>query len=366
MAGYVRQSAASIITTATVTASPLNAEFNALAATFNATTGHTHSGGTGDGPKLPITSMADIADMKVMGNVSGSLGAVGPVAILDEDNMASNSATSLVTQQSAKAYADLMLPLTGGTMSGDIDAGTNTVTGLGTPSAASDAATKTYVDTAISSLVASAPGALDTLNELAASLGDDDDFAGTMTTSLATKLPLAGGTMTGNIDLNGQFVTNLITPTQTHHATSKAYVDGILGSATDASDSADAAAVSAAAALVSEGNADDSDTYAQEWATKVEDSAVSVAAGGDASTTFSALHHAAKAAASAAGVGTEFADNVFRVNDNSDATKQIAIEASGITTGTTRTLTAQDKDGTIAVLEDVNKLRLYQHFMMGS
>jgi hypothetical protein len=291
MAGYTRQSAASIITTATITAAPLNNEFNALVAAFNATTGHTHSGGTGDGPKLPITSMADIADMKVMGNVSGSLGAVGPVAILDEDDMTSNSATSLVTQQSVKAYADLMLPLaggtmsgeinagtniitglgtpvgvsdavtkaysdlklplTGGTMSGDIDAGTNTVTGLGAPSAASDAATKTYVDSAISSLVASAPGALDTLNEIAASLGDDADFAGTMTTSLATKLPLSGGTMTGNIDLNGQFITNLITPTQTHHATSKAYVDGILGSATASSDSADAAAVSAASAASS-------------------------------------------------------------------------------------------------------------------
>jgi hypothetical protein len=44
-----------------------------------------------------------------------------------------------------------------------------------------------YVDTAISNLIDSAPGALDTLNELAASLGDDDDFAGSMTTALAGK-----------------------------------------------------------------------------------------------------------------------------------------------------------------------------------
>lgn len=47
-----------------------------------------------------------------------------------------------------------------------------------------------YVDNAIAALVDTAPGALDTLNELAASLGDDADFAGTVTTSLATKAPL--------------------------------------------------------------------------------------------------------------------------------------------------------------------------------
>ena len=49
-------------------------------------------------------------------------------------------------------------------------------------------ATETYVTTAVSNLVDTAPAALDTLNELAAALGDDADFAGTVTTSLSTKL----------------------------------------------------------------------------------------------------------------------------------------------------------------------------------
>jgi hypothetical protein len=44
--------------------------------------------------------------MKALGNVSGSLGVVAEVSILDEDNMASDSATSLATQQSIKAYTD--------------------------------------------------------------------------------------------------------------------------------------------------------------------------------------------------------------------------------------------------------------------
>ena len=58
-------------------------------------------------------------------------------------------------------------------------------------------ASETYVDTAVSNLVDSAPGTLDTLNELAAALGDDANFSTTVTNSIATKLPLAGGTLTG-------------------------------------------------------------------------------------------------------------------------------------------------------------------------
>jgi len=49
-------------------------------------------------------------------------------------------------------------------------------------------ANKTYVDTAISNLVDAAPGLLDTLNEIAAAIGDDANFATTITTALATKL----------------------------------------------------------------------------------------------------------------------------------------------------------------------------------
>lgn len=45
---------------------------------------------------------------------------------------------------------------------------------------------------AIDALVGGAPGALDTLNELAAAIGDDDDFAAAVTTALAGKQPLHG------------------------------------------------------------------------------------------------------------------------------------------------------------------------------
>ncbi|EGF9896607.1 phage tail protein [Salmonella enterica] len=51
-------------------------------------------------------------------------------------------------------------------------------------------ATTAYVRAAISALVGSSPEALDTLNELAAALGNDPNFATTMTNALAGKQPL--------------------------------------------------------------------------------------------------------------------------------------------------------------------------------
>lgn len=55
---------------------------------------------------------------------------------------------------------------------------------------------KTEVDAAIAALVDSAPDAINTLNELAAALGDDPNFATTMTNALAGKLSSADGAVT--------------------------------------------------------------------------------------------------------------------------------------------------------------------------
>lgn len=73
----------------------------------------------------------------------------------------------------------------------------NSPTFTGVPSAPTAAAstnttqiaTTAFVRTEISNLVASAPAALDTLDELAAALGDDANFATTITTSLSGKEP---------------------------------------------------------------------------------------------------------------------------------------------------------------------------------
>jgi hypothetical protein len=60
-------------------------------------------------------------------------------------------------------------------------------------------ATTAFVRTEVTNLIDSAPSTLDTLNELAAALGDDANFSTTVTNSIATKLPLVGGTMTGAV-----------------------------------------------------------------------------------------------------------------------------------------------------------------------
>jgi len=102
------------------------------------------------------------------------------------------------------------------------------ITGLADPTLAQDAATKAYTDLQITNLIAAAPGALDTLDELAAALGDDASFATTVTNSLAAKLPLAGGTMSGAIAMGTSKITGLGTPTVSTDAATKAYADTML------------------------------------------------------------------------------------------------------------------------------------------
>ena len=62
-------------------------------------------------------------------------------------------------------------------------------------------ATTAFVSTAVANLVDSAPDTLNTLAELATSIGNNATLSSTLTTSIATKLPLAGGTLTGNLNL---------------------------------------------------------------------------------------------------------------------------------------------------------------------
>lgn len=74
-----------------------------------------------------------------------------------------------------------------------------------TSSALSGYATTSYVTTQINNLIAGAPGVLDTLDELAAALGDDSNFATTVTNSIAGKVSKSGDTMTSS----GQQVLNI-------------------------------------------------------------------------------------------------------------------------------------------------------------
>ena len=64
------------------------------------------------------------------------------------------------------------------------------------------------IDVKVNAAIDGAPGALNTLNELAAALGDDANFSTTVTNSIATKVSKSGDTMSGNLNMGGNDVTN--------------------------------------------------------------------------------------------------------------------------------------------------------------
>lgn len=213
------------ITSATITSATITSSVIASG-------GIAFEGSTVDGFDTTLTVVDPTANRTItLPNVTGT------VAILDASQTISNKT------------------LSSNTLGSNLAAAGYTVSGLGTPSANSDAATKSYVDTQVANLVASAPGTLDTLNELAEALGDDPNFATTVTNSIATKLSLSGGTMTGAIAMGTNKITGLGDPTSAQDAATKNYIDtqttSAAASATAAAASASAAATSATSAATS-------------------------------------------------------------------------------------------------------------------
>ncbi len=82
----------------------------------------------------------------------------------------------------------------------NLDSATATTQSQGDNS--TNVATTAYVDTGLNNLIDSAPGNLNTLNELAAAMNDNASF-------FSTVLPLSGGTMTGNISHASDFTLDM-------------------------------------------------------------------------------------------------------------------------------------------------------------
>jgi len=244
----------------------------------------------------------------VTGNVTGNL----------QGNVTGNVTGNLTGNVTATSGTTNLHNLA---LTGTVDFNTARLTDIGTPVAATDAVTKAYADQLITNLIDGAPAALDTLNELAAALDDDAAFHTTVTNSIALKLPLAGGTMSGAIAMGtnkitgagdptaaqdlttkayvdtqvggglptsggtmsgaiamgNNKITGLATPTDSADSTTKAYVDGILGSATSAATSATAAANSATASASSASAASTSESNAATSATASASSAAAAA-----------------------------------------------------------------------------------------
>jgi hypothetical protein len=136
------------------------------------------------------------------------------------DGLASNydpAGSASTAETNAKNYADDLI----GDVTVDGTAG-NTVTAR--------------IATAVANLVDSAPEALDTLNELAAALGDNVDGMTGIATAIGNKLPLAGGTMSGNIAMGTNKVTDLGAPSSDNDAATKKYVDDAQEAAEDYAD----------------------------------------------------------------------------------------------------------------------------------
>jgi hypothetical protein len=107
------------------------------------------------------------------------------------------------------------------------DLGSNSVatTQTGTDNTTKIATTE-FVQGRISAVIAGAPELLNTLNELAAAIADDEDFAVTITAAVGEKVAKAGDTMTGILTLSG-------TPTEPLHAATKGYADSLINDHND-------------------------------------------------------------------------------------------------------------------------------------
>ena len=194
------------------------------------------------------------------------------------------------------------------------------------PTADSHAATNFYVDQAVTDLIGTAGSALDTLGELADALNDDANFSATVTTALATKLNLAGGTMTGNIVMGANKVTSTATPTTADDLTRKGYIDALYGSTASAAASAlaaetaetnaetarDAAQTAQAAAETAETNAASSASSASTSATNASNSASA------ASTSATSASNSASSASTSASNAATSATNAENAYDNFD------------------------------------------------
>ena len=253
MAGYTRQS--TYTDGDTITAAHSNNEFDQVLAAFNNSTGHKHDGTAAEGPVIGLIGdpgettpknkvVVDNPNnqIEVSVDVSGTSteqfvfkdGVIEPTTnndidlgssskqfkdlhidgvanvdsiamptttvtdILDEDNMSSNSATALATQQSIKAYVDTQLTAedldfqadTGGALSIDLDSETLTFTGgTGIDTSGSGNAVTFAIDSTVATLTGSQTltnKAIDADNNTVSNLEVDNLKSGVLDTDLSS------------------------------------------------------------------------------------------------------------------------------------------------------------------------------------
>ena len=106
--------------------------------------------------------------------------------------------TSAYQTYADQAEADAITSSTAITQQVVTDAGVILAVAYQTEDATTLASAKAYTDTEVAAIVDGAPGTLDTLNELAAALGDDANLSTTLSTQIGTKLATADFNSTAN------------------------------------------------------------------------------------------------------------------------------------------------------------------------
>jgi len=152
------------------------------------------------------------------------------ITALGDSEILFSSGGSFINQTLAEAgIATIANPtFTGNPAAPTQTAGTNNTT----------IATTAFVQAAIAALIDTAPGTMDTLNELAAALGDDPNYAATVTTALAAKLAIVD---IDDVPVNGETSAPISSNWAFDHSATTSGAHGISAFGATLVDDADAA-----------------------------------------------------------------------------------------------------------------------------
>ncbi len=144
-----------------------------------------------------LLTNATKSNITITGDKNGlTITAENGVADSDTDDLVEGTTNLYFTNTRARQAVSGGTGISYDNSTGAISVTANTYDAYGAASTAETDA-NSYTDQQITALIGGAPGALDTLNELAAALGDDANYASTITNALALKAPLASPDLTG-------------------------------------------------------------------------------------------------------------------------------------------------------------------------
>jgi hypothetical protein len=169
-------------------------------------------------PSAHTHSAADITS----GTLVVARGGTGLATIPIGAYLVGNGTNALQTKTAADVLTDIgAAPKAHSHPISDIIGLQTALDGKSTPASVS-----AQITTAVNALINGSPGALDTLKELADAMGDDPNFAATVTNALAGKLSLTGGNLSGLLGISGS---GMQLNSGSYWATMRADPSGIVG-----------------------------------------------------------------------------------------------------------------------------------------